>query len=559
MQIFETNNLTYFYPDSNLPALEDINLKISQGEMILLVGHSGCGKSTLLKFLAGLVPGFYGGRIAGNAFFNDTNILKELKPLAPKVGILFQDPEKQLITSTVEREIALPMENVGTNHQEAKRRLSEVVCAVGIEELAGKKIRTLSSGQKQKVALASILGMNPDVLLLDEPTSQIDPISSEELLNMVRKIAEDSGKTIIMAEQKFERCLHFADRVIAMDNGRIVFDGCTDEYCRWACKMEFEFVPIIPRLFSGLNIEEIPITIKEGRKVLSSMLKGKTQFQSFFKKTFKREIESKVVPKIKIKNLKFPYDDSNCVLKNINIEIKQGEFVAILGQNGTGKTTLLKNINGLLRPESGTIEISGVPTKGKSIYELAHSIAYLGQNPDDYLFSNTVKDEVLFTLNNFNRKWDKKTGELLSVLRLDKVQDKNPRDLSSGQKQRTALASIMCMLQEIILLDEPTRGMDYTNKQALGEMLLDLQNIGTTIVLVTHDVDFAAEYCDRVIIMHDGEIIGDGTKEEVLKSNLYYSSQISKLFNGFGDFVTFKEAEEALKELTAYSDQLGAR
>jgi len=548
MQIYKAENLTYFYPDTDYPALDGINLEISRGEMIVLAGHSGCGKSTLLKLLAGLVPAFYGGKIAGNAFFSDTNILKNLKSLAPQVGMLFQDPEKQLVTSTVEREIVLPMENIGINPIEARKRLTEVVCSVGIQELAGRKINTLSSGQKQKVALASILGMNPDVILLDEPTSQIDPISSEELLNTVRKIAEDTGKTIVMAEQKLERCLHFADRVIAMDNGRIVFDGDTREYCKWACQTGFEFIPVIPRLFSGMNIDEIPITVKEGRKMLSKMLDREELLKTDACVNFK--IEAKPQLEIRIKNLNFSYDDSKTILKEINLEIQKGEFVAILGQNGAGKTTLLKNINGLLKPERGIVEVGGAPIKGKSIYDLAQKITYLGQNPDDYLFNNTVKDEVSFTLDNFGNEWDKKTQELMVLLRLDKVEDKNPRDLSSGQKQRTALASVMCMAQDIILLDEPTRGMDYTNKESLGEMLLNFKNNGTTIILVTHDVDFAAEYCDRVVLMFEGQIIGDGAKQDILKNNLYYSSQVSKLFNGAEDFVTYKEALTHLASLS---------
>ncbi|MGE5474337.1 MAG: ABC transporter ATP-binding protein [Ignavibacteriales bacterium] len=482
MQFYKTENLTYLYPDSDKPALYGINLEISRGEVILIAGHSGCGKSTLLKLLAGLVPAFYGGKISGNAFYRGVNILDRLKPLAPQVGMLFQDPEKQLVTSVVQSEITLPMENAGVNLIEANKRLAETLYITGIEDLVDKKICNLSSGQKQKVALASILGMNPDVLLLDEPTSQIDPETAEELLITVRNLAEKNGKTVLISEHKLEKCLSFANRVIVMDTGRIIFDGKSEEYYDWAKNSGYKNLPEKTRLLSGLKTKGDGLSMQQPSQN----------------------------PRIKIENLYFSYNEYKDVLKNINLEIKKGEFATVLGRNGSGKTTLLKNINGLLIPEKGLIQIDGNSTKGKSIYELAQKISYLGQNPDDYLFNDTVKDEILFTLKNFKRKWDAKTQNLIELFNLKQVENKNPRDLSTGQRQRTALASIMCMFQDVLLLDEPTRGMDYTNKKALGELLQILKNEGTTIVLVTHDTDFAAEYSDRVILMNEGEIIKDG-------------------------------------------------
>lgn len=469
MQIYKTENLTYSYPDSEKPALNRINLGISRGEVILFAGNSGCGKTTLLKLLAGLVPAFYGGKISGSAYYKEISILSQLKPLAPQVGMLFQDPEKQLVTSTVEGEIVLPMENIGLKPAQIKERLDKVLGMVGIGNLIDKKICNLSSGQKQKVALASVLGMDPDVLILDEPTSQIDPEASEEILNTVKSLAGENGKTILIAEHKLEKCLPFVSRVIAVDAGRIAFDGRVDEYCRCA-----------QNCGNKTKAGSVPIPLRPSKTA------------------------------IEIKNLCFSYDEAGDILRNINLTINKGEFTAVVGKNGSGKTTLLKNVNGLLIPKRGSVRIDGSPTKGNSIFELAQKISYLGQNPDDYLFNHTVKDEILFTLNNYKRKWDEETKKLLRLLNLDKVENKNPRDLSTGQKQRTALASVMCMFQNILLLDEPTRGMDYINKKALGELLQTLKNKGAAIVLVTHDMDFAAEYSDRIILMNEGEIIEDG-------------------------------------------------
>ena len=547
MAIFKTKNLTYFYPNSEESSVNDLNLEVDEGELVLLIGPSGCGKSTLLKVFAGLVPNFYGGTIAGEVWFKDREIKCLKKTLAPQVGILFQDPEKQLVMTDVEREIVFGMENSGLPSAVMKRRLAETLDFIGIRDLVGRKVAELSAGQKQKVALAAILAMDPEVLLLDEPTSQMDPVSAEELLNTIRKIAEDTGKTIIIAEQKLERCLHLADRVIAMQEGKIIFQGETKEYCNWAVSNNFEFIPSIPRLFGGCGFEDIPITVKQGRMAISKKLKAISQKPEENEQLRKdsswggKRIQ-KEKPEIKVKNLWFSYENKQDVLKNINLEIYKGQFVSVLGQNGAGKSTLVKNFNGLLKPSRGHIEIQGQTVKGNSVYELSKKIGFLGQNPDNYLLNDSVEEEIKYTLNNFKLEWNKNTDELMERLGLDQYKTRNPRDLSTGQRQRTALASVLSVRPDILILDEPTRGMDYERKSKLGNFLCQLKTRGTTIVVITHDIEFAVEYCDRAVIMFNGEIVADGNKRDVLKDNLYYSSQINKVFYGFEEVVTFEEA-----------------
>jgi energy-coupling factor transport system ATP-binding protein len=552
MAIFKTESLTYQYPERAKPAIDRIDLEINQGELVMLAGPSGCGKSTLLRLFSGLAPSFYGGKVAGEIFFKDVGIIRKGKSLAPEVGILFQDPEKQIVMTDVEREIVFGMENLGFMSEVIKMRLAEIVDFMGIKDLIGRKTYELSAGQKQKIALASVLAMNPEVLLMDEPTSQMDPISAEELLNTVRKVAEDTGKTIIMAEQKLERCLHLADRVIAMNEGKVVFNGTPKDYCIWAFHEKFEFLPLIPRLFAGMNIDTIPITVKEGRRAIGNRLLaiGKDNKERQYEVVStnihraKGKIDmKKLQPEIEIKNLWFSYDGDNEILKDINIDIFKGEFVSILGQNGAGKTTFIKNINGLLKPSRGEIKIQGEKIKNKAISEVAKKVGYLGQNPDNYLLNDSVEQEILYTLNNFSMKWDESTNLLLRDMGLEAFRSVNPRDLSTGQRQRTALASVISVSPDILILDEPTRGMDYQNKRALADILKKARKQGMTIILVTHDIEFAAQVSDRVIIMFNGETVADGKSYEVLKNNLYYSPQMNKLFYGIADVMTFEEAE----------------
>lgn len=553
MEVFKAKDLTYIYPDTTQPAVDGINIEISEGEMVLLVGPSGCGKSSLLKIFAGLIPSFYGGTVKGQVHYRDTDILYLNKPLASKVGMLFQDPEKQLVLTDVRSEIVFGMENTGVDTGTMRRRLAETLDFMGIGNAIKRKTGQLSAGEKQKVALASILAMNPDILLLDEPTSQVDPISAEEILGVIRKTAEDTGKTIVMAEHKLERCLHLADRVAAMKDGRLEFLGGAEEYCRWAEKSKYGFIPPIPRLFSGLDMNEIPITVKQGRMAVASRLKvgnsstcAAADVNSCHSIT--PENNKNEVPEISIKNLWYSYDNTEYALKGINLDIFKGQFTAILGQNGAGKSTLVKNINGLLKPVRGHVEVRGQSTKGKNVYELSQTIGYLAQNPDNYLLNDTVEEEIRFTLNNFKRDWSRDIDSLLKLFRIEQYKKSNPRDLSTGEKQRVALASVLSVFPRVLILDEPTRGMDYDKKNSLGELLLDLKKQDITIILITHDIEFAAEFCDRAVILFDGEIVASGTKDDVLKNNLYYSSQVSKLFHGIKDVVTF---DRALTEITS--------
>lgn len=504
MEAFKIKNLTYYYPKNERPALKNINLTVSEGEFILLLGKSGSGKSTLGRVFNEIVPQFYGGKIAGDVQGKYD------------VGMVFQDPEKQLVMDTVERELAFGLENLGLEYSVMKRKVMETLSFLNIHGLKDKKTYELSGGQKQKVAIGSILAMGYRFLVLDEPTSQLDPTAAEEVLNVLSRLNEELGYTIILIEQRIDRCFHLADRILFMDDGSITFDGNNKQFIDWNKPISREFLPPVASFFSQFQYKDIPFTIKEGRKKLN-----KCELD-FLKENDRYKAEIIKKPVIKIKGLYYTYDNKIKALKEINLNVYKSEVLSIMGETGGGKSTLLKSISGLVKPDKGDIEIDG-------------RIGYLSQNPNDYLFNDTVDKELRYTMDNSNLKDYTQIDNILRELDIYKHKDSNPRDLSGGEKQRVALASVLVMDPDILILDEPTRGLDNELKDKLGNIIINMKNKGKTIILVTHDVEFSAKYCDRVGFIFDGEIVQIGSKYEMLNSGIYYSTQLSKLFTGFAN------------------------
>jgi energy-coupling factor transport system ATP-binding protein len=554
MAVIKIKDLMYYYPDAKKSSLDKINIEIPEGQFVLVVGGSGSGKSTFVRAIAGLIPDFHGGSYGGAVYLDNTN-LRQLgrRNIVNKVGMVFQDPESQLVMSSVEQEIVSGMENLGLPNDLMKRRLMEVTSALGLSNHLNSFIPELSGGQKQKVALASVLVMQPEILILDEPTSQLDPIASEEILSIVKRLNEENGITVILVEQRLERCFHLADRMLVMDRGQIVFDQHAPEtVAYWALKNNSPFVPPLAKLFASIQYPEIPTTVKQGRAILKSYYqscKYDSVSSDLQKKAEIREI-NKHEPMVDIKNLWFTYDNGKEVLKNVNLQLKTGDFTVIMGGNGAGKTTLIKNINGLLKPGRGLVKFQGKDTKKLAVEELAPDIAYLAQDPNDYLFLPTVREELAFTLTNLHLADNGISQETLTQLKINSLEEVNPRDLSTGERQRVALASVLVTRPKLLLLDEPTRGLDYQLKQELGNLLLKLQASGTTILISTHDVEFAAEYAMNIILMAEGSIIACGNKNDMLSNSTFYSPQINKLFNHIIDgVVTYDQGKKALDTL----------
>lgn len=548
MACIKIKDLTYAYPKSKTPSLKNIDLEIEEGQFVLILGGSGSGKSTLLRAIAGLIPGFYGGTLKGSVQIDNMEINQlSRREIVQKIGILFQDPENQIVMTDVEHELTFGLENIGIPLNIMKRRVMEISESLDLFPILNRGIEELSGGQKQKVALGSILAMQPEVLLLDEPTSQLDPVSGEDTIALAKRLNEDNGLTVVLVEQRLERCFHIADRVIIIENGSIIFD-CTDknQMAKWAVQKNLSYIPPVSQLFVESGYEKIPFTVKDGRNLLKSIYDDSDEKDPFVKPKLGNEINREVL--VSIEKAAYHLKNGEPILENISMEVRSEDFTVIMGENGAGKSTLLKLINGLYKPTTGQINVMNQDTRKVTVEDLACDVGYLSQNPNDYLFSQTVKEEILFTLKNRGLKDDGEVNRLLEKLEIADYANGNPRDLSTGERQRVALASILALGPKLLLLDEPTRGLDYQLKNRLGILLQELQKEGTGIVVVTHDVEFAAEYAKTVILLSRGKVIDSGEKHKMFTQSTFYSSQISKLFCGIDEsIVTLKEANKALQ------------
>lgn len=469
--------------------------------------------------------------------------------LVQKVGMVFQDPESQLVMTSVEEEIVFGLENLGLSNSLMKRRVMEVSGALVLSNYLRSFSPELSGGQKQKVALAAVLAMQPDILLLDEPTSQLDPVSGEEILTMIRRLNEENGITVILIEQRLERCFHLADRVLVMDRGQIVSDHHGPEtLAAWALKNKTPFIPPLAKLFAGAGFTQVPVTVKQGRQLLKSYCPLSEPV--FIREKVKEGVKNYGEDVVEAENVWFTYPNGEETLKKVNLKISSGSFTVLMGENGAGKTTLLKTLNGLLKPSRGQVKVLGQDTRKLSVEELAPLVGYLSQDPNDYLFLPSVQEELVFTMKNLGLPDEGFKAEVMERLGLTPYLESNPRDLSVGERQRIALASVLVARPKLLLLDEPTRGLDYRLKEELGKILSELKAKGIAVFMITHDVEFAAQYAEDIVLMSRGTVIGTGNKNEMLTDSNFYSPQISKLFRNIADrVVTLEQAKEVLDQI----------
>ena len=534
--IARLDRVTYTYPGAARPALRDVSLDIDPAEVVLVVGGSGSGKSTLLRALNGLVPHFHGGTFAGRVRVDefDTRSARP-KELARRVGLVFQDPERQAVMTTVEREIAFGLENLGFEGGAITRLVEESLISLGLSRLRHAPLAELSGGELQKVALAAVIASQPHLLLLDEPTSQLDPVSSEELLAAVRRLSEDTGSTIVLAEHRVERCLHLATRVLYMEDGAVVVDAPPQEFARWALGGHRELLPPVARLFARrLNGQAVarvadgglPMTVKDGRHMLDT-LEDRTPERS---SGAPQERPGEVV--LRTRSLTVGYDRSWPLLEDVSLELRRAEVVALMGENGAGKSTLVRHFNGLMKPLSGDVTLLGRNVAGLSVAEAARGCALLGQDPNDYFVRDTVADEVDYTLAQVEPDETRRrelAARTLADLDLEELAARDPRSLSGGERTRAALAAVTCVDPAVVVLDEPTRGMDPGHKARLAATLRRWACESRCVLLVTHDVEFAARCATRVVVLGDGGVLADGPAAEVLNGSLFFSTQVNRL------------------------------
>lgn len=531
MEQINIENFTYYYGEQEIAALNEINLKVEEGDIILLCGESGSGKSSLGRVVTGAIPYFYGGKIKGSISFNGKG-LNELSHLerATMVSMVFQDPERQLVMNKVHREIAFGLENLGIDEAEIKRRVWETLEFTSLRHLAYRDINNLSGGEKQRVAIASALAIKPKCIVLDEPISQLDPLVAEEIVTLVKKINEELGITVIIIEQRLDKWFEMSDRIVVMKDGSVEFDGTKEELY----SNKSSYIPNYLKICRALEVESMPKDFRESRKIV------KSNFIVEYKQNLPKVNINEV---LKIKNLSLKYEDK-LALGDVNFSVNKGEFLCVMGHNGGGKSSLFKSIMRLVNYK-GKILIDG--KNPSSIKEVAKEIAYVSQNPNDYISKDSVYEEIKFTLDNFNEFSEDKIDWILKELSIEHLKYKNPKDTSGGERQRIALASMLVLKPKILLLDEPTRGLDSKRKNALGRLLTSLREGGTTILMITHDMDFAGEYCDRFLMLFSGEIVADGVKEEVLKDGIYYTTTVHKLFRDMGNLYSFNDVMELVR------------
>ncbi len=514
---------TYRYPNARHVTLPDISLHLPEGAFVLVIGPSGAGKSTFLRSLNGLVPHFYGGVVGGKLRVDGRDPV-QVAPhgMSDLVGMVFQDPESNFVVDRVEDELAFALENWGLPQDVMRKRVEEALDQLQIAHLRRRSISSLSGGEKQRVAIAAVLPLHPDILVLDEPTSQLDPQAAEEVLLALRQLNEDLGITVILSEHRLERVVQYADMVLYWPGeGEAPMLGTPREILAIAPQ-----TPPIVTLGKALGWEPLPLTIKQGRPFARS-LSDRLHPPAPAKAGPGRDTPAT----ISLQHVWHRYANGVEALRDVSLQVAGGEFVALMGRNGSGKSTLLKHLVGLLQPTRGRVEVLGLDAAKVATEQLARHIAYVPQNPDRILFAETVADELRFSRKAHGLPPDDAADQaLLARLGIAHLAASHPRDLSGGERQRLALAAVLVSDPDIILLDEPTRGLDYQQKQSLAHLLQALKGQGKTILMATHDVELVAATADRVVLMAEGQLIVDGPARRVMAESLVFASQINKLF-----------------------------
>ncbi len=486
------------------------------------MGHTGCGKSTLCLTFNGIIPHAIGGDLEGKVVIDGLDTMEhDIPELASRVGMVFQDPETQLFSVTVKSEVAFGPENLMLPREEIIERVNwalEATRLKGYEERAPTK---LSGGEKQQVALASAMAMRPKILVLDEPTSELDPVGTKRIFSLIRELNERYGITFVIIEHK-EEAVKLSDRIVLMKDGRVIGQGRPHEVFSDinSVKESRVRVPQISQLFyklkqGGLNVRKVPLTVEEAYLILKDLLKEEKAGDLAVEM---RQGGVGSQPVIRTEDLFFQYRNGPIALKGINLEIYQGEFVAIIGQNGAGKTTLAKHFNGLLKPTKGDVIIDGMNTKDALVTDLAKTVGFVFQNPDHQFFSFTVEDEVAFGPRNLGLSEEEVKNRVDAALRtvgLEQMRTRHPFTLSRGQRQRLAVASVLAMHPKIIVLDEPTTGQDEVALNQIMTLVNKLREEGRTILMITHDMSIVTKYAERTIVLCQGEVLLDGPTREV--------------------------------------------
>ncbi len=540
MAQFEIKNLSFTYPLTKKQAAKNVNLNIEQGEYIVLCGKSGCGKTTLLRLLKPTIAPK--GKMQGEILFNEKSInTLELCEQSQSIGFVMQNPDTQIVTDKVWHELAFGLENLGLKNDVINLKVAEMAAYFGISSWFDKNVNELSGGQKQLLNLASVMVMNPQALILDEPTSQLDPIAAENFLNAVDKINKELGVTVIICEHRLEEVFPQADRVIVMDGGKIISD-CSPREIGNNFKNQPALIqlsaPTAMKIFAETSSEGLcPLTVREGRKWLKDNIKQTKNINHV-----EAQVENDYA--VSLKSICFAYGKhEKDIIKNLSLDIPSGSIFALLGANAAGKSTLIKIMSGILKPYNGSIKIDGKKIekyKGNSLYK--NNLAVLPQAVQTLFTANTVAAELA----------DADKSDMERICKLTQIEDilsSHPFDISGGEQQRAALAKVLLTNPKILIADEPTKGMDGEYKLEFAKILKELKKQGYTVILVSHDVEFCAEHADFCAMLFDGRIAAAKPAHSFFDQNRFYTTSASRMANGIiNGAVTKEDIVECLKD-----------
>jgi len=503
---------SYRYPEAAHPSLRDVTLTFEPGTFTVLAGVSGSGKSTLLRALCGLVPHFYGGEASGELSVGGLDV-RDHGPgeLAGVCGTVFQEPETQVVMSGVRAELELPLEHRVQPAGAVARAVEETALGLGVAHLLDRRTDTLSGGELQRVAIAAAMVHDPPLLVLDEPTSQLDPVAGDELVWQLRRLNEDWGTAVVVAEHRLERCLPAADRVIALVDGEIACDAPPAEFLAWASAARPALATPAARLFSMAGLQPLPASVKEAHAGLrtAGIVAGEPAHGEDRTPPARRWWQRRnggATAGLALRDVWFEVEDGPAILRGISLELRPGERVALMGRNGAGKSTLLRVAKGLAEPTRGRVERAGY-------------VALLLQNPGDFLVHDHAVDDA----------------GVAGVARagLAGREQANPRDLSGGERQRLALEVVLAGERSaVVLLDEPTRGMDRIHKDELAARTGELARAGAAVIVATHDTEFAASLADRIVLLGQGVVIADGSPRDVLAGGRHFSTEVARVTGG---------------------------
>ena len=579
MNCIEVKNFSFQYPKESHAALYQVSMEVEEGSFVVLCGKSGCGKSTLLRQFKSVLASH--GEKKGEILYDGQNLEDvDLRTQSAEIGYVLQNPDNQIVTDKVWHELAFGLESLGYDTPTIRLRVAEMASYFGIHSWFLKNVSELSGGQKQLLNLASVMAMHPKLLILDEPTSQLDPIAASDFLETVRKINRDIGTTVILTEHRLEDVIPWADKVYVMDKGRMIADGTPNEIGEQLRTMGHDMFLSMPapmQIYAGTNSSlRCPLTVSQGRRWLSEELETKgikikkerkeeetaEKKNSIFGKFagLKKEPE-KEIPEIRIKDVWFRYErDLPDVVKGLSLDIKKGEIFAVVGGNGTGKSTAMSLIARIRFPYRGKIYLEGKEIGKYSDDELYHGfLGVMPQNPQSLFVKKTVREDLYEVIDGKReRKSDAYPIEMkkkdavegiVSLTRLEGLLDRHPYDLSGGEQQRLALAKVLLLRPKILLMDEPTKGIDNHYKKELGEILKKLSEHGVTILMISHDVEFCAQYADRTGLFFQGNVVTSEESKRFFAGNNFYTTAANRMArNYFPNAVTVEDVVKAINQ-----------